>query len=119
MIVWQVNEPAQTVDRLVLPTRSHFPSYEAVQTFGQAPLSPDGEVVAIPVARSRRASPFLTDSDNYQETKSAIVQLHPLRLLNILQVGQKGDDLLGYAVDHRHGQTTVLIYRGGHWERTD
>jgi len=121
--IWAVNTEAQTIHRLVLPKRPHFPSFEEIGD--QVALSPDGQVVAVTVNRSRLAFPFLVDNYVYQGTDIAVIQIDPLRLLGVLRYGRTvyaptvQGPKPGFAIDHRQGRVTALVYRHGRWEREE
>lgn len=112
--IWAVNTPAQTIHQFVLPKRPHFPSFEQID--GRAALSPDGQVVAVTVDRSRLAFPFLVDNYVFQGTDIAVIQIDPLRMLGLLRYGRTAY-APGFAVDHRQGKVTALVYRHDRWER--
>ena len=114
--VWAVNTEAQAIRRYVLPRRPHFPSFE--QIGGQAALSSDSQVVAVAVNRSRLAFPFLVDNYVFLGTDIAVIQVDPLRLLGVLRYGRTAY-APGFAVDHRQGRVTVLVYRHDRWERDE
>ena len=83
---------------------------------GTAAISPDGQVIAVPMTRLAVAFPYLMDNYVYKGTDIAVVRVSPLQLLAILpQEGAPG--LVAFAVDHRQGTVTVLFYRQDHWER--
>jgi hypothetical protein len=112
--VWRVDMHAQTVDHLALPKRAHFPRFDEIH--GTAAISPDGQVIAVPMTRHAVAFPYLMDNYVYKGTDIAVVRVSPLQLLAILpQEGAPG--LVAFAVDHRQGTVTVLFYRQDHWER--
>jgi hypothetical protein len=112
--VWHVDMHAQTVDHLALPKRAHFPRFDEIH--GAAAISPDGQVIAVPLTRHTVAFPYLMDNYVYKGTDIAVVRVSPLQLLAILpQEGAPG--LVAFAVDHRQGRVTVLFYRQDHWER--
>ena len=114
--VWAVNKEAQAIRRYVLPRRPHFPSFEQID--GRAALSSDGQVVAVAVNRSRLAFPFLVDNYVFQGTDIAVIQIDPLRLLGVLRYGRTAY-APGFAIDHRQGRVTVLVYRHNRWERDE
>lgn len=114
--IWGVNMQAQTIHRFVLPKRAHFPSFEEIH--GPTALSPDAQVVAVAVDRSRLAFPFLVDNYVSQGTDIAVIQVDSLRLLGILPYGRTAYTP-AFAIDHRQGKTTVLVYRQDRWERHD
>lgn len=114
--VWAVGPQPQTIHRYVLPKRPHFPSFE--QMGGRAALSPDGQVVAVALNRSRLAFPFIVDNYVFQGTDIAVVQIDPLRLLGVLRYGRTAY-APGFAVDYRQGRVTVLVYRHDRWERDE
>lgn len=114
--VWAVNTEAQAIRRYVLPRRHFFPNFEEID--GRAALSSDGQVVAVAVNRYRLAFPFLVDNYVFQRTDIAVIQIDPLRLLGVLRYGRTAY-APGFAIDHRQGRVTVLVYRHGRWERDE
>lgn len=114
--IWAVNTETQAIHRYVLPEQPHFPSFEQIGR--RAALSPDGQVMALDIYRSRLAFPFLVDNYVFQGTDIAVIQIDPLRSLGVLKYGRTGY-VPGFAIDHREGRITVLIYRHGRWERVD
>ncbi len=114
--VWLVDMQKQTLSRLTMPKRFHFPKFEEIH--GAASLSPDGKVVAVPLVKEAVAFPYLVDNYVYKGTDFAVVQLDPFQLLGILPgVGPKS--LASCAIDDRQGHVVALIFRGNHWERTE
>ena len=112
--VWHVDMHAQTVDHLALPKRAHFPTFDEIH--GAAAISPDGQVIAVPLTRHAVAFPYLMDNYVYKGTDIAVVRVSPLQLLEILpHEGAPGP--VAFAVDHRQGRVTVLPYRQDRWER--
>jgi hypothetical protein len=112
--LWHVGMQAQTVDSLVLPKRVRYPKFEEIH--GTAAISPDGQVIAVPLNLYSLAFPYLVDNYVYKGTDIAVVRVRPLRLLAILpHKGAPGP--IAFAVDHRQGQVTILFYRKDHWER--
>lgn len=107
---------SRTPRRMDLPRRVHFPNSESLA--GAAALSPDGEVVAFPLVTEHLAFPYLLKEWAYRSTDFAVVQLHPLTLLEILRGGGRGS-VVACAVDDRHGHVAALIYRDGRWNRVD
>ncbi len=113
-MLWQVDMQAQTVDRLMLPKRVHYPKFEEIH--GAAAISPDGQIIAVPLNLYSLAFPYLADNYVYKGTDIAVVRVRPLQLIGILpHKGARGP--VAFAVDHRRGQVTILFYRKDHWER--
>lgn len=113
---WAVNMASQIIHRFALPRRPHFPSFEEMD--GRTALAPDAQVVAVAVNRSRLAFPFLVDNYVFQGTDIAVIQIDPLRLLGVLQYGRTAY-APGFAIDHREGRVTALVYRRDRWERDE
>jgi len=102
------------VDGLMLPKRVHYPKFEEIH--GAAAISPDGQIIAVPLNLYSLAFPYLADNYVYKGTDIAIVQVRPFQLHGILpHKGARGP--VAFAVDHRQGQVTILFYRKDHWER--
>ena len=114
--IWAVNTQSQTIHRFVLPKQPHFPSFEQIDR--RVALSPDGQVLAVEVDRSRLAFPFLVDNYVFQGSDIAVIQINPFRLLGVLRYGRTAY-APGFAIDHRHGRVTVLVYRHDRWERDE
>jgi len=114
--IWLADVQKQTLNRLTLPKRLHFPNSEEIH--GAAALSPDGEVAVFPLVKEAVAFPYLMDNYDYKGTDFAAVQLHPLRLLAILP-GAGPKSFGACAVDHRQGHVAVLVFRENHWEHVE
>ena len=114
--VWLVDMEKQTLSRLTIPKRFHFPRFEEIHA--PAVLSPDGQVVAVPLVSEAVAFPYLADNYVYKGTDFAVVQLHPFQLLDILP-GAGPNSLPSCAIDDREGHIVALIFRQNHWERTE
>ncbi len=113
-MLWQVDMQAQTVDGLMLPKRVHYPKFEEIH--GAAAISPDGQIIAVPLNLYSLAFPYLADNYVYKGTDIAVVRVRPLQLIGILpHKGARGP--VAFAVDHRRGQVTILFYRKDQWER--
>jgi len=112
--IWRIDIKKQNLERFVLPKRSHYPRFEGIH--GPAALSPDGQVLAVPLVQQTVAFPYFLDNYVYKGTDIAVVRLHPFRLLGILPHG-RAIYTPAFAVDHRQGKATILVYREDHWER--
>jgi hypothetical protein len=112
--VWRVNVREQTIKRLELPDRPHFPHLDHIE--GPAAISADSQILAMRIIRSRFAFPFMTEKTVYQGADIAVIRQDPFELLGILP-HRRNDYTPAIAVDHRQGGTTVLVYRKDHWER--
>ena len=114
--VWRVDTQTQTEDRLVLPKRQRFPKVEDIH--GAAAISLDGQVIAVPISRYAVAFPYLVDNYVYRGTDIAVVRVRPLQLLGILpHEGPPGP--VAFAVDHRQGKVTILLYQKHQWRRVE
>ena len=114
--IWAVNTQSQTIHRFVLPMRPHSPGFGQIDR--RVALSPDGQVLAVQVDRSRLAFPFLVDNYVFQGSDIAVIQINPFRLLGVLRYGNTAY-APGFAIDHRQGRVTALVYRHGRWERDE
>ena len=114
--VWLVDLQEQTVERLVVPKRFHFPQSEEI--YGAAAISPDEKIVALPLVKESLAFPYLVDNYVYKGTNFAVVQLHPFQLLGILP-GAGPKSWAACAIDDRGGHVIALIFHEDHWERTE
>jgi hypothetical protein len=110
--IWRVDIQKQTLGRLALPKRLHLPQFEEIH--GAATLSPDGGVLAVSLLQYASARPDRVDNYMYKGTDIAVVQLDPMRLLGILPHG-RAVDTPAFAVDHRQGKATLLVYQQDHW----
>ena len=113
---WLVGLQEQTLERLVVPRRFHFPNSEGI--FGAAAISPNEKIVVLPLVKESLAFPYLVDNYVYKGTDFAVVQLHPFQLLGILP-GAGPKSWASCAIDDRSGHVVALIFRGNHWERTE
>ena len=114
--LWHVDLGARTVDRFVLPAHVHFPFVEGA---GRASaISPDGQVLAVALTLESFAFPYLMDNYVYKGTDIAILQVRPLQLLGIVK-HERASDPVGFAIDHRQGKATILVYRKDRWERRE
>lgn len=114
--VWLVEIQSGAVSRLVLRKLLHFPQFGNIGS--TAALSPDGEVAVFPLVKQAIKFPYMEDNYVDKGTDFAVVQLRPLRLLGIVP-GAGPDYFTACAIDHRQGRVTALVYREGHWERTE
>ncbi len=114
--VWFVGLQEQTVERLVVPKRYHFPKSEGI--YGTAAISPDEKIVALPLVKESLAFPYLVDNYVYKGTDFAVVQLHPFQLLGVLP-GAGPKSWASCAIDDREGHVVALIFHENHWERTE
>lgn len=115
-MLWHVDMQARTVDRLVLPKRVHYPKFEEIH--GATAISPDGQVIAVSLNLYSLAFPYLADNYVYNGTDIAVVRVRPLQLLGILpHEGRPG--LVAFAVTHRQGKVTVLLYQKHQWGRVE
>lgn len=114
--IWRVDIKKKTLDRFVLPKRRHYPRFEEIH--GQASVSPDGQVLAVPLLQYTLAFPYLVDNYVVKGTDIAVVDLHPFQLLGFLPHG-RSRYTPAFAVDHRQGKATILVYRQDHWERQE
>jgi hypothetical protein len=112
---WLVDLEAQTVERLVVPKRFHFPKSEGI--YGAAAISPDEKIVALPLVKESLAFPYLVDNYVYKGTDFAVIQLHPFQLLGILP-GAGPKSRASFAIDDREEHVIALIFHRDHWERT-
>ncbi len=94
-MLWRVNLQAQTVDQLVLPIHVHFPNLEGAG--GPSAISPDGQVVAVPLRVESFAFPYLLDNYAYKGTDIAVVQVRPLQMLGILK-HERASDPVAFAI---------------------
>jgi hypothetical protein len=115
-MLWRVDLQTQTVDHLVFPIHTHYPYSEEVR--GASAISPDGQVIAVPLTLDELAFPYLVDNYVYRGTDIAVVQVRPLQLLGILK-HESASDPVAFAIDHRQGKATVLVYRKDRWERRE
>jgi hypothetical protein len=115
-MLWRVDLQTQTVDHLVFPMHLHYPYSEGVR--GASAISPDGQVVAVPLTLDELAFPYLVDNYVYRGTDIAVVQVRPLQLLGILK-HERASDPVAFAIDHRQGKAAVLVYRKDGWERQE
>ena len=114
--VWAVNMRSQIIHHFALPKQPHFPSFEEVD--GRTALAPDAQVMAVAVNRSRLAFPFLVDNYVFEGTDIVVIQIDPLQLLGVLRYGRTVYTP-GFAIDHRQGRVTALVYRHDRWERVE
>jgi len=114
--IWSIDTNAQMVRRYVLPRQPHFPSFE--QIYRPVALSHDGQFMAVAVARSRVAFPFIVDNYVFQGVDIDIIQIDPLRLVEVYHCGRT-EFMPGFAIDHRQGKVTILLYRNNRWERKE
>jgi hypothetical protein len=114
--LWRVNMQAKAVDRLMLPKRQHFPTFEGI--YDATAISPDGQVIAVPLTLSAVAFPYLVDNYVYKATDIAVVQVHPFQLVSVVSHGHAVYKP-AFAIDHRNGKITVLAYRQDHWDHTE
>ena len=108
--VWRIDLTAGTGEKISAP-RDHFPKGDQID--GNGSLSPDGQVFAF--ARHRFSYGHF-DNFSYKGSDIVVVQVRPLRLLGVISP----DDNVyqhGFAVDHREGNTTVLLFSQGTWKR--
>ncbi len=111
---------AHTVDRLVVE-KPHYPRLvlppEMVSLYPSASaLSPDGEVVAVPFFKGSLAFPYLMDNYVYTGVDIAVPRVEPFEILGVAGPEPRSVPI-GFAVDHRRGAVTVLVYGKGGWER--
>jgi hypothetical protein len=64
------------------------------------------------------AFPYLLDNYVYRGTDIAVVLVRPLQLLGFVK-HEHASDPVAFAIDHRQGKATVLVYREHHWERRE
>jgi len=114
--IWRVDIQKRTLQRFVLPKRRHFPNFENID--GPAVPSPDGQVLAFLLEQGAVAFPFLVDNYVYKGADIAVVQVQPFRLLGIVP-HQHGVYHPWFAVDHRQGKVTILVYWRNRWERRE
>lgn len=114
--IWCVDGQKRTLQHLVLPKRRHFPDFENID--GPAVLSPDGELLAVPLEQGAVAFPYLVDNYVFKGADIAVVQLQPFQLLGIVP-HERGVYHPGFAVNHRPGKATILVYRQDRWERRE
>jgi hypothetical protein len=114
--LWHVDMRAHTVDRLVLPKRTHFPNSEGA--YIASAISPDGQIIAVPLNLHALRFPYLADNYVYKGTDIAVIRVRPLQLLGILpHEGTPGP--VAFAVDHHQEKVTILVYRRNHWDRRE
>lgn len=108
--VWRIDLGTDTGEEISAP-RGRFPKGDQID--GSASLSPDGQVFAF----SRHQFSYgHFDNFNYKGSDIVVVQVRPLRLLGVID--PKGDLYQnGFAVDHRDGNTTALVFSNGAWKR--
>ncbi|MGB8837663.1 MAG: hypothetical protein WCC67_13005 [Candidatus Acidiferrales bacterium] len=108
--VWRIDLGAGTGEEISAP-RGRFPKGDQID--GNGSLSPDGQVFAF----SRHQFSYgHFDNFNYKGSDIVVVQVRPLRLLGVID--PKGNLYQhGFAVDHRDGNTTVLVFSEGTWKR--
>lgn len=108
--VWRIDLTAGTGEKISTP-RDHFPKGDQID--GNGSLSPDGQVFAF--ARHQFSYGHF-DNFSYKGSDIVVVQVRPLRLLGAVI---PGGDLYqhGFAVDHRDGRTSVLLFSNGDWKR--
>lgn len=114
--IWRVDIQKRTLRRFVLPERRHFPNFEGID--GPAVLSPDGQVLAFLLEQSAVAFPFLVDNYVDKGADIAVVRMQPFQLLGIVP-HRHAVYHPGFAVEHRQGKATILVYRQDHWERRE
>jgi hypothetical protein len=113
--IWRLDMRSQTMERLVLPCRVHFPSMEGA---GSASLSPDDEVAAISFDQFTHKFPWLTEDMRWAGKHIALVRVRPLELLGIFPPGS-AQRISAMAVDHRDGNIILLTLRRDRWERQE
>jgi hypothetical protein len=108
--VWRVDLGATTGEKIPVP-RGRFPNGDQID--GNGSLSPDGQVFAF----SRHQFSYgHFDNFSYKGSDIVVVQVRPLRVLGVID--PKGSLYQhGFAVDHRDGNTTVLVFSEGTWKR--
>jgi hypothetical protein len=114
--IWRVDIHKQTLQRFVLPKRRHFPNFEGID--GPVVPSPDGQVLAFLLEQSALAFPYLVDNYVFKGADIAVVRAQPFQLLGIVP-HQRAVYHPGFAVDHRQGKATLLVYWRDRWERRE
>jgi hypothetical protein len=107
--VWRIDLATGRGDKISLPPYGRFPKDDMID--GKKSASPDGQAVAF----SRTLMSYgHFDNFSYEGADIVVVQVHPLRLLGIVRL----ENLLprnAFAVDHRDGGTTLLLFTGSVW----
>jgi hypothetical protein len=113
--VWRVDLGSKDGDMLGLPQAkkgmlTRWGGYD----FGRTAVSPDGQTLAV----SRRLTSFdLLDQARSGDAEVDVVRVKPLRLLGVVRPKHACLQADGLAVDHRNGETIVLVHWCGNWER--
>jgi hypothetical protein len=112
--VWRVNMREQTMQRLVIPHYTHFPSSDWSEA---ASLSPDGQIVGVSFDQNTGDFPWgLVESAHWSGKHIAIVGVQPLRTITIFPSG-RAQRISAFAVDHRLGKIVLLAFHDGRWQR--
>ena len=108
---------AHTVDRLVLPKRMHFPQFEGVYT--ASAISPDGQIIAVPLNLHALRFPYLADNYVYKGTDIAVIRVRPLLTPRDLAAQKARPGPLRSPLTITREKVTILVYRRNHWDRRE
>ena len=89
--IWRVDMQTQATERLVIPRRAHFPSYDHAFT---ATLSPDGQIAAVSFDQFTANFPWLTENIHWTGSHIVIVQVRLCRYPRSLRAAELGTSQL-------------------------
>lgn len=111
--IWRVDMREQTVQRLVVPHRAHFPNSDWSEA---GSLSPDGQIAAMSFDQNTGTFPYVTESAHWSGKHIAIVRVQPPETLEMFPSGS-AQRISAFAVDHRLGKIVLMIFRDKRWQR--
>src|SRR5438445_2411026 len=109
--IWRVDMGEQTVQRLVVPHRAHFPNSDWSEA---GSLSPDGQIAAMSFDQNTGNFPYVTEGAHWSGKHIAIVRVQPLETLKMFPSGG-AQRISAFAVDHRLGKIVLMIFRDKRW----